>query len=351
MSVTAQKGFLAFAPQNFKSTDVAYDVPAAWYRHKAYNISLGTVEDNRNFPLEVGGVITPTGAFKAGSFFGGGVQITPRLESDFGWLLYGALGWASSGSGGESGVYHHIFKHNPTDDNILQWLEFVKFVPGETETLIERGIDCKITSLVFTVPQSGLVQAEMAIVGRVPELEEDPTIGGGYGSFEQAGSVPISSRGSIMVDGVDMPATGAVISIQNNLTSPQQEMIIGEYHPDDFVPLSRQVEVRFTHKWPDPDLYQKILTGSSAGTDWSPAPFYAPVEIITESPANIPTKSQPYKLRFYAANVAWRADGPPELRGGDIIQQNYVGIVNENVGSDYVLFEVWNTQATYTWPT
>lgn len=350
MTVTAQRGFLGYAPQNFKTTHGSYAAPTAWYRHKAYNISLGTVEDNRQFPLEVGGVITPTGAFKAGSFFGGSAQITPRLEGDFGWLLYAAMGTASSGSGGEAGVYKHVFKHG-VDDTILPWLEFVKYVPGQDETFLETGQDCKLTSLVFTVPQSGLVQAELGILGRVPVLDEDPTIGGAYGDFEHAESVPISSRGSIQVDGVDMPATGAVVSIANNLTSPQQEMIIGEYHPDDYVPLSRQIEVRFTHKWPNADLYQKILTGTADGTDWSPAPFYADCEIIVESPANIPTKNQPYKLRFYAENVAWRADGPPELRGGDIIQQNYVGIVNENPSGDYATVEVWNTQASYVWPT
>jgi hypothetical protein len=350
MTVTAQRGFLAYAPQNFKSTHNDYDAPTAWYRHKAYNISLGTVEDNRQFPLEVGGVIVPTGAFKAGSFFGGAVQITPRLEDDFGWLLYAALGTASSSETAESGVFKHVFKYG-ADDTVLPWMEFVKYVPGATEALIERGVDCKITSLAFTVPQSGIVQAELGIVGRVPSLEEDPTVDGSYGSFENSESVPISPKGSIQVDSEDMPATGAVISIANNLTSPQQEMIIGEYHPDDFVPLSRQVEVRFTHKWPDADLYQKILTGTASGETWSPAPFYADVEIVSESPANIPGKNQPYKMRFYAQRVAWRADGPPELRGGDIIQQNYVGIVNEPESGDYAVVEVWNEATSYIWPT
>lgn len=353
MTVTAQNGFLAYAPQNLKSTEVGYDVPTAIYRHRAYDVTFGAVQDQRQFPLEVGGINVPTGAFKAGAFVAGGARITPRLEGDFGWLLLGVLGEGSdggSGSGGDTGVYKHVFTF-ADDSSYIPWMQVEKYIPGQVEALLERGIDCKLTQLGFTVPQSGLVVAEPVWVGRVPSWVEDPTLPGIYEDFEGPSSVPISARGSLTINSVALPAVGATITIANNLTSPQQEMIIGEYYPDDFVPLSRAVQIRFTYKWADPDFYQQIMANSASGLEWAPPVFYGPADLTVESPGNIPTKTVPYSLRVFAQNVSWAADGPPQLQGGNIIAQDYIGTVNDNNGGEYFRAELVNTQATYVWPT
>jgi hypothetical protein len=348
MTVTAQGGFFAFAPQNDRSDAVGYSAPAAWYRHRAYDITFGPVQDERQFPLEVGGVIVPTGAFKAGAFVAGGARLTPRLEGDFGWLLHAAFGSASSGATAESGVYKHIFCFN-TDPELLPWMQVMKYIPGSVEKLLEVGTDCKLAQLAFTIPQSGIVVAEPVFVGRIPTWEEDPSLTG-YGAFEGPESVPVSMKGSLMIDSVEMPVVGATVTIANNVTTPQQEMIIGSYNPDDFVPLSRALQIRFTYKWADPDFYQKVMTGAVGATDWSPAPFYGPADITVESPGNITGKNQPWSLRIVASKINWHADGPPQLSGGNIIAQDYVGTANDNDGGEYCRIEMVNTQANYTWP-
>jgi len=349
MSVPSQGGFFAFAPQNARTDEGGYSAPTSWKRVKTTQLNMGTVEDARQFPLEVGGVIVPTGAFKTGAAFGGGVQLIPRMEDDFGWLLYAALGAVDTQPGPEAGTYEHTFTF-ATDDSVIPWMEFAKYVPGAgAETLLERGKDGKISSLVFTIPQAGLVQAALACTARIPSLASDISLTG-YGAMEGVESALISSKGSITVDGNAQKAVGAVVSIMNNLTSFQQERILGSYYMDDMVPLTRAAEFRFTQKWQDPDLYQEILTGSAAGTTWTPVQFSADIDILVESPGNIGATATPYSVEFIAPNVAFRPDGPPALAPGDIVMHNYVGVANEQVGSDYLQVVVINDTSVYTWP-
>ncbi len=336
-----------------------WPLDAVLYRHKATNITWGVVEDNQNFPLEVGGATTPTGAFKSGAFVGGGATIHPRLEGDLGWLLYAALGTASTlADTPEAGINQHVFFH-ALDDTDLPWLAVYKYIPGgaDDEDIMVKGLDCKITTMAFVLPQSGLVQANVGVVGREPAWE-GPTPASpatsDFDPYEGPGSTPIASRGSFQLDGSDLPATGAVIEISNGLTTPKEERILGSYFPDDFVPRSRYVQIRFTYKWENPALCREIMTGAVDGTAWSPIPKYTPFAAEVQSPGNIPTLANPYSLRFEADRVHWRTAGPPQLAGGGMVVQNYIGLVNEAVSglsADYVRVILENEQANYVWPT
>jgi hypothetical protein len=351
MTVTAQRGSLSVGPQEAKGT--AADT---LYKLKTYDIDFGAVDDNRNVPLEVGGGLTPTGAFKAGTFVAGGARLTPRLEGDFGWLLYAAMGSASdvANYGGEAGVYAHVFRF-ATDESFLPWVSIWKHIPGEGVNdggLLVKGLDCKITSLDFTVPAAGLVLAELVAVGREPSWVEDPDLSAlGVGDTEDADSLGITCVGHLKFDGTETVATQARVSIQNALTTPQEERIIGSYFPDDFVPRTRVIEVSFVYKWEDPDLYQRIMTNSTSGTEWSPIPTEAAFEVRIDSAQNIPTKNQPFSLIVQGPKVTWRMDGEPALEAGGIIAQRYVGTLQENPGGDYARVILINNQATYVWPT
>jgi hypothetical protein len=323
------------------------------YRHKATQITFGVVEDNQNFPLEVGGATTPTGAFKSGTFVGGGATFHPRLEGDIGWLLYAAMGTASTlVDTPEAGMNQHVFYHGE-DDTLLPWMSIYKYIPGAASAdLMVKGQDCKITTLAFILPQSGLVQANLGVVGREPLLEEAPSLID-FDPFEGPGSVPIASKGVFTLDGASIPATGAVIEISNGLTTPREERILGSYFPDDFVPRSRFIQIRFTYKWEDPNLFQRILTGTTSGLTWSPIPTYTPFAAEIQSPGNAGALANPYSLRFEADRVHWRTAGPPALAGGGIVVQNYVGLVNEAVtglSKDYARIILENEQASYVWP-
>jgi len=93
MTTIAQAGLFGFGPSVGKGEGV---LDANWYRHKATIVDMGVFDDTRIFPLEVGGIPVPSGAYKGGYSVGGGAVINPRLEDSFGWLLYGALGGVNS---------------------------------------------------------------------------------------------------------------------------------------------------------------------------------------------------------------------------------------------------------------
>src|SRR3972149_11587005 len=94
MTTLGQAGVFSFGQQAAKGT-----IAATWYRHKAMDINLGAAQDLRTFPLECGGGLTPTGAYKAGAFSAGGATVNPRLAGDIGWILKGLMGKVTSTPG------------------------------------------------------------------------------------------------------------------------------------------------------------------------------------------------------------------------------------------------------------
>jgi hypothetical protein len=87
MTVTAQTGIFGYGTQSAKTV-----AATTLFKHLATDINYGPVQDLRTFPLEVGGIITPTGGYKGGVFMGGGATLLPRMEGDFGYLLNGLMG-------------------------------------------------------------------------------------------------------------------------------------------------------------------------------------------------------------------------------------------------------------------
>ena len=127
MTVQASEGIFGFGPQSAKGT-----LASTWYRHKANDVNLGTIQNVQYFPQEVGGGIHPTGAFKAYSFGGGVVNLHPRLENVIGWLLYAGVGQLSDMSGTpESGMTRHRFRP-PDKASDMKWISLRKYIPGAT---------------------------------------------------------------------------------------------------------------------------------------------------------------------------------------------------------------------------
>lgn len=365
MTVTAQRGELYFAPKTARQGSTP-----TWYKFRALDIGLGVVDNNQNLPPEVGGQTFPTGAFKDGAFVAGGARMIPRLEADIGWLIYAATGSAdTTADDPEAGANTHTFAPSTSDDTFLPWIDVAKFIPG-TDAVIMKGVDCKVTGLEITVPQAGILMFSPAIVGRIPQFIDDEgqitTFRSAAQAFEGYESIPLSAKGKFKVGfgaavtvaqlkadsggTYDVPALGAVITLTNNLTTPQEERVVGSYYPDDFVPKGRMAMVRFTYKWADPELYLRILTNDVNGTAWSPVPTFAPVLIEAQSPDDISGLSTPYTFRFTAQNVHWRFDGAPQLQAGGIIMQSYIGIVNVNDAGSAFEIELVNEEAGYTWP-
>lgn len=351
MSIPSQGGVVSFALQTGKVGTGTFDPsPLSYYKFRAPRAVLGTIQNQQTFPLELGGTIVPTGAYKSGHFFGGEVDVIPRIEKSLGFILKATMGAATTIANKDSdlnavtGVYTHIFRHNPTNAFDQPWCSVRRLIPGATtpQNFGETGYDCKINSVRLTVPGSGKIAARVQMVGRDAVLDDGSTWTYANASFEDSLSTPDAGRGSFKIGGVTYPIVGMSVDVINGLSSPQQEMVIGSFTPDDFVALSRAIQFRLVYKYEDSGLYRKLLTGQANGTTWSPLPLlvdtvgnnYA-LDVTFQAPALIGVTVRPYTLRLRANRIALAVDGPVELQAGDIITQTFIGTVLEPAAGDY----------------
>jgi len=354
-TVLAQTGIVGFGPQTAKEA-----IATTFYRYKAMRAALGAVEDNRTAQLEIGGVPYPTGAYKAGAFFGGEAVLQPRLEGDIGWLLYAACGDVSTTADcPEAGLYTHIFRPDSTATSAIKWLSARLMTPGATsgDNLGSIGLDCRIPQLRLVVPQNDVVTAMLTVLGRVPSWANAATANAWSWAddYEDFDSVPISVKGYFKVpNDTEIPALGVDIALANVLTQPQREMIVGAYHPDDLAVVTRNMTISFVHKYPDPARYLASAANEddpfAAAMPWSPVVNTQSCELRVESPGDVSGMSNPYSLTLKATKVSWVPDGPPVLTAGDMLQVRYVGTVLEPDSGDYFQLLLVNEVSSYTWP-
>lgn len=362
MTTTAQAGILGFGPSAAKGSGVA---TGNWYRHKASMIDLAVMDDQRLGPPEVGGRPLPTIPYKAGVMVGGGATLSPRLSGSIGWLLKGALGSSSTTSGSGS-IRNHVFRLDPTTPGFVPWMGFRKYIPTSGNVgdygLGETYVDCKVTNLVFTLPNDGLITARVDAMGRSFLLEQTPAWGissgstGGWapttGEFEDYTSIPIGCQtaGYISTPSFgDLPVVQGQIGIQNMPLDPRQERVYGDPFLEDVTIVSRSVTLDLTVKWTNPDLYRQILTGAVSGTTWSASPFTTAVEIVAQSPVNIGADSLPYRLKINITEAMLALNGGIQLAGNQAVLMRFTGTALD-VAGEYATFELRNAFTGYTWP-
>jgi hypothetical protein len=361
MTTVAQAGILGFGPSRGKGLGV---VSGSWYRHKATLVDLAVLDDQRLGPPEVGGRPLPTLPYKGGVMVGGGATINPRLQCSLGWLLAGALGSSTTTSGSGS-IKRHRMEINNALPGLVRWMGFRKYIPSDTSgsDLGELYKDCKITNMVLTLPNDGLVSARVDVVGREFSLEGAPnwgltsgSIGGWdpiYGEFESYVSVPIGTDvgGYINVPTFgDLPVVQCQVGIQNMPLDPRMEKVYGSPYLDDVTIVSRAVTLDLTVKWRDPTLYRKILTGSVSGTSWSAVPFTSEINFRTKSPNNMTGESTPWILDMYVKEAMLALQGGIQLAGNNAVMMRFTGTALDVTG-DYAWFALHNLYANYTWPT
>lgn len=365
MTTTAQAGVFGFGPSAGKGLGVTV---GDWYRHKATLVDLAILDDQRLGPPEVGGRPLPTLPYKAGVIVGGGASLNPRLEGSLGWLLGGALGGNPVTTSGSGTIKKHLFQIDDTNPGCVKWMGFRKYIPTGCEAGTDYGlgetyVDCKITSLVISLPNDGLIGARVDALGRTFTLEESPAWGtasgsaGGWaptdGEFEDYTSIPIGSGtgGYITVPTFgELPVIQAQIGIQNMPLDTRMERVYGDPYLNDITIVSRAVTLDLTVKWTNPDLYRQILTNSVDGVAWSSTPFTSAVTILAESPAVIPTTTTPYSLKITITEAMLALSGGIQLAGNQAIMMRFTGTVLD-VGGVYASFELVNDQVSYVWPT
>jgi hypothetical protein len=349
-------------------TDNASEV---WYRHKALSVDFGIVDDTRVSDMEVGGDAYPTGAYKASEFVAGGGVLQPRLEDAFNLLLYALTGYASDigaydvEGNAVSDVATHQFRFrrdSALNSVSLPWLGVRKYIPGAAsgEDMEEIGVDCRLTALRIAVPQSGVMVATPAFTGRKGFMSDQSFAD--WNAFDAFDSIPISTKGHFKLaaegttapfgNGTEYPALGVTLDFTNGLTTPAQEMIIGDYHPDDFAVLQRALTIRWTYKWQDDVLYRAIKAnaGTGASIDWSPIVYNTAFEMLLESADSVPTTSQAYQFYTHAPSVHWTTDGSPRLVGGGMLAVDMVGTALQyGTTTDYAEIRVCHDDVTYQW--
>lgn len=360
MTITAQSGIMGFGLQPAKGT-----LASTWYRHKALMAGFGPITPKDMPPPEIGGNPNPTGAYKTGAWYGGQATFQPRLEGDFGWLLLGMAGYVASVANETTG-YTHKFSQKPGAGgaSYIPWLSFRRYLPGpdSQNDLGDIGLDCIINGMTFNLPQVGPLSVQMAITGRVPTLDDSPDLWTWADEYENYDSVPMSMTGYFKLPnftplaGESLPAMGATVTIANGTTGVDEERVIGSYHPEDFATRQRVLQVRFTHKVNNYDLYRFIFNGGDpAVTEFKPRVQYSDFELMMESPCDIQEGAVdfPWKFIVRAPKVSWET-GPVQLEGDSIIAQEYIGTAIEadtGLPEDYFEMELHNTQAAYPLPT
>lgn len=360
MAVTAQAGTFSFGGQAAKGT-----ISSTFYRHRAVDIDLATLSDDRLGPPEVGGTPTPTIPYRAGVTAAGGATIAPRLESTLGWLLYGTCGAIATTNDEDvlgntvTGMYNHEFKF-ATNQSFIPYMSFRKEVPGSasdgSDDLGESFVDCKIINAAFALPNDGLITTRVDVLGRgVGQNFEDNPSWTYDNTFEDYNSIPIGcvTAGYVQIpnySGTDLPIIAGNVVLTNAPLDMRQEKVFGSPYMEDVTVVSRRLVVDLILKWEDPELYRSILTGATNGTQWTTAPFVEDLDVYTLSADDATGLSTPWGLRFQAPSVMYQVVGGIQLAGNQSVALRVTGTALAS-STDYFTVNLGNTTTQYVWPT
>jgi hypothetical protein len=375
MTITAQSGVFGFGAQNAKGGTVT-----TWYRHRASDIDLGSISDDRLGPPEVGGIPTPTIPYRAGFLCSGGALINPRLENTLGWLLYGALGsvnsiankdltgtWSSTGAT-VTGMYRHLFMFNTADQSEVKWMGFRKQIPGTnwTNAQHEQYNDCKVIALTMALPNDGIITSRVDVIGRTAMYTNDSTWA--YANtYEDYQSIPIGvvTTGYLQVPSisttVDLPVAAATVTLTNAPLDIRQERVFGDPLLNDVTVVGRSLTVDMVVKWEDPSLYRRILTGSTNATQWNTTPYVADLDIYCLSArtstgftgTGSATDYRAWQMRIRAPQMMYQVVGGIRLAGNQSVMMRITGtaLAPASTSTNYVEFLLGNGTTQYVWPT
>lgn len=359
MAVTSQAGVFSFGGQSAKGT-----LATTFYRHRASNVDLVTISDDRLGPPEVGGQPVPTIPYRAGVVATGGATLNPRLEDTIGWLLHGACGAWSKADDKDvlgntvTGMYNHEFTF-ATDEAFIPYMSFRKEIPGSdsagTDDLGEIFQDCKIVNAAFALPNDGLITSRIDIIGRAAGDNFDDNPSFTYdNTYEDYQSIPIGcvTSGYIKIpdySATELPVVAANVSLTNAPLDIRQEKIFGSPYMQDVTVTGRALTVDLVVKWEDPELYLSILTGSTTGTQWVTTPFVEDLDIYALSSIDATGLSTPWGIRFQAPSVMYQVAGGIQLAGNNAVAMRITGTAIADA-SGYMTINVGNTQTDYNWP-
>lgn len=367
MAVTAQSGVFGFGPQSAKGA-----APSGYYKHRASDMDLGVVSDDRLGPPEIGGDVVPTIPYRAGVMVAGGALINPRLENTLGWLIYGAMGaWSATAdkdcTGTEgvtvTGMYRHEFTYSTTNQGFVPYMSLRKVIPGTDTTTYfgETYQDCKIVSMTLALPNDGLVASRIDAIGRTVEFTN--TVSGWTWAntlYEDYQSIPIGvvTEGYLMIPSIstttELPIVAATITLTNAPLDIRQERVYGDPYLQDITVVGRSITADFVVKWEDPYLYQRIITGSTTGTVWQAAPWVGSFDVMSYAASDAPgtNPSTPWQIRVQVPAMMYQVAGGIRLAGNQSVAMRVTGTgIASTASTIYGTVYLGNTTTQYTWPT
>lgn len=366
MSVSGTRGWIALGIQSQKGT-----LSGNMKRIRALNEAFGLQEMTDAIPPEVSGKLFTEAVYKQGVFGAGAITMIPRLGDSIAYPLYAITGLYASASASATGNgYKHDFKVNESDQTSVPWLTIQKYIPDSVDATtgkVEQYKDARLVSTTITLPQSGTLAMETAFIAREPST---PASGQGEtalgplaltSSYDTGDSIALSCVSTITSALANFSAASASlmsaqIIMANQFTTPQQEMVIGSYYPDDFIPLGRSAAVRLVYKWQNDTMYNRLVYNgvdatNGAGVAWSPIIQSGSVTITAKSAGDMGGGiSAPYSLVFTAPEVRWTA-GPIQLASQRMLMMEITGVVlNDPAGTNTYKWTLENKKApaTYT---
>ena len=358
MAVTAQSGVFSWGGQTAKGS-----VATQFYKHRAADIDLAAISDDRLGPPEVGGIPTPTFPYRAGIMAVGGATINPRLEDTFGWLLYGVAGAHTVATDKDvldstvTGFNHHTFTF-ATDAGFVPFMTFKKLIPGvqsSTDYLGESYIDCKIVNMTIALPNEGPITTRIDALGRTPAFDDNPSWTYENTEFEDYQSIPVSSvvGGFLKVPSFSataLPITQATVTVSNQPLDIRQEKVYGSPYLEDVTIVGRQMSVDMILKWSDPQLYLSILTGQTNGTQWVAAPWVSDLDVLSLATGTA-ILTTPWQFRVTADAIMYQVVGGIRLAGNGAVMMRVQGTAIAST-QDYYALHLGNliNGTGYTWP-
>jgi hypothetical protein len=314
----------------------------AWQKHKLVRTNLSVAELTDALSPSVGGGLFIDGTYKNAVLAGGTMTMEARLQGSLGYLLYAAAGSYSATATGTSakGTRFYVDQANQTQ---LPWMAVRRYTPGSlgTDGVTEYMIDCKVSNMTLTIPQMGPMIATCGLVGRRPQAL-DGEITANTSAYETASGVALSCKSNVnltfdpigaigtaynVTDSSVEAFMGAEITMVNNLTGPQQEIVIGSYYMDDIAALTRGAVITLVYKWKNPKLYDRLFYAAAQGTsfaatDWTPIIQTGAATISSVSAAGTPS------MNFVTPSMNWTI-AAPQLVGGQLLTTTVTGVVTE----------------------
>lgn len=250
-----------------------------------------------------------------------------------------------------------MFAPEPGNEQKVPFVHARRYVPDSAGAggYTEYGFDGKAVTLSLAMPQMGAAKAEFGVVLRRPYGYDGEDLGGlGSASLipgmtDTPLSLALSCTSSLALPSMgikgaaDAAFMGAQVQLVNGTISPQDGMIVGSYHPEDFTVLSRGGTIRMAYKWKDEALYNAVVYGGDMG-NWSPTIKYSDVVISMVAASN--ATNYPYRLDLVFPNVALTMSAPT-LVGGRFVMTEVTGAVTYDSFTGYPWIAFLRNGATY----